>query len=54
MEDLIDNTKNVAEVIPFKNHKEKFIIVHQELMKDRFVEVWDRFIYSAKKWGEEK
>ena len=41
---------NAAEVIPFKNHKQKFIIVHQELKKNRYVEVWDKFIYSAEKW----
>jgi len=40
---------NVAEVIPFRNYKEKFAIVSQELMKKRYVEVWDGFIYSAKK-----
>jgi len=40
---------NVAEVIPYKNYKEKFTIVFEELMKDRYVEVWDNFIYSAKK-----
>ena len=40
---------NVAEVIPYKNYKEKFTIVFQELMKNRHVEVWDKFIYSAKK-----
>ena len=40
---------NVAEVIPYKNYKEKFRIVKQELRKNRYVEVWDRYIYSAKK-----
>jgi hypothetical protein len=40
---------NVAEAIPYKNYKEKFAIVMQELMKNRYVEVWDRHIYSAKK-----
>ena len=39
----------VAEAIPYKNYKEKFAIVMQELMKNRYVEVWDRHIYSAKK-----
>ena len=42
---------NIAEVIPYKNHKEKFKIVFQELMKNRYVEVWDNYIYSAKKYG---
>lgn len=41
---------NAAEVIPYKNYKEKFNIVAKELMKDRYVEVWDKFIYSADKW----
>jgi hypothetical protein len=41
---------NVAEIIPYKNYKEKFAIVFQELMKNRYVEVWDKYIYSAKKW----
>ena len=44
---------NVAEVIPYKNYEEKFAIVFQELMKNRYVEVWDKYIYSAKKWEEE-
>lgn len=35
---------NVAEVIPYKNYKEKFTIVFQELLKNRYVEVWDRHI----------
>ena len=45
---------NVAEVIPYKNHKEKFKIVFQELRKNRHVEVWDKYIYSAKKWEVKK
>ena len=45
---------NVAEVIPYKNYKEKFRIVMQELMKNRYVEVWDKYIYSAKKWEVKK
>lgn len=45
---------NVAEAIPYKNYKEKFAIVLEELMKNRYVEVWDKYIYSAKKWEEEK
>lgn len=40
----------VAELIPYKNYKQKFIIAHQELNKNRYIEVWDKFIYSAKKW----
>lgn len=49
MENLISD--NVAEVIPYKNNKQKFIIIHQELKKNRYIEVWDKVIYSAKKWG---
>jgi hypothetical protein len=45
---------NVAEVIPYKSHKEKFTIVFQELMKNRYVEVWDMYIYSAKKYERRK
>ena len=45
---------NVAEVIPYKNHKEKFTIVFQELMKNRYIEVWDKYIYSAQKWEVKK
>ena len=45
---------NIAEVIPYKNHKEKFKIVFQELMKNRYVEVWDMYIYSAKKYERRK
>lgn len=48
MENLINN--NAAEIIPFKNHKQKFIIAQQEIRKGRYVEVWDRVIYWAKKW----
>ena len=45
---------NVAEVIPYKNYKEKFKLVMQELMKNRYVEVWDKYIYSAKKYERRK
>ena len=48
MENLINN--NAAEAIPYRNNKDKFIKVHQELRKGRYVEVWDKFIYSAEKW----
>lgn len=40
---------NVAEVIPYKNFKEKIRIVIEELLKNRYVEVWDNFVYSAEK-----
>lgn len=41
---------NVTKAIPYKNFKEKINIVLQELKKNRYVEVWDKFIYSAEKW----
>ena len=41
---------NVAEAIPYRNFKEKINIVHQELLKNRYVEIWDKFIYSSEKW----
>ncbi|WP_313758537.1 hypothetical protein [Tissierella sp.] len=43
---------NVAEAIPYKNFKEMINIVSQELKKNRYVEVWDKFIYSAEKWED--
>ena len=47
---VLDKTSiNVAEIIPFKNHKEKFKIVKKELGKNRLVEVWDEYIYSQRK-----
>lgn len=42
---------NVVEVIPYKNFKEMIKIVKIELKKNRYVEVWESFIYSAKKNG---
>lgn len=45
------NIVNVAEAIPYSNFKEKIQLVKQELNKDRHVEVWGKFIYSAKKGG---
>lgn len=52
MENLISDS--AAELIPYKNCKQKFIIVHQELQKNRYIEIWDKFIYSAKKWERKK
>ena len=42
---------NAAEAIPYKNEKEQFELEQKELKKNRYVEVWDKFIYSAEKWG---
>ena len=42
---------NAAEAIPYKNEKEQFELVQKDLKKNRYVEVWDKYIYSAKKWG---
>lgn len=47
---LDDISTNVAEVIPYRNFKEKLKIVKQELKKNRYVEVWNGYIYSSKKW----
>lgn len=41
---------NVAEAIPYKNFKEMIKIVKKELKKNRFVEICDGYIYSARKW----
>lgn len=41
---------NAAEAIPFKDIKHKYNIINAELKKNRYVEVWDKFIYSAEKW----
>lgn len=45
---------NVAEAIPYKNEKHKYYIINQELKKNRYIEIWDKFIYSAEKWGCKK
>lgn len=45
---------NAAEAIPYRNNKDKFIKVRQELRKGRYVEVWDKVIYSADKWERKK
>lgn len=39
-----------AEAIPYQNFKEMIKIVKRELNKNRYVEVWDKVIYSAEKW----
>lgn len=44
----------VAEAIPYRNHKQKLNIILEELIKNRYVEVWDKFIYSAEKWEVER
>lgn len=38
-----------VEAIPYRSFKEKIRIVSEELAKNRHVEVWDKFIYSAEK-----
>ena len=50
---LDEISTNVAEAIPYKTFKEKINIVLEELLKGRYVEVWDKFIYSAEKWNYE-
>lgn len=44
----------MAEVIPYKTFKEKNRIIAAELKKDRYIEKWDKLIYSAKKWKVKK
>lgn len=41
---------NVAELIPYKSVQHMINITKQEHRKGRHVEVWDGYIYSAKKW----
>lgn len=41
---------NVVELIPYKNFKQMIKITKQELMKNRYVEIWSGYIYSAEKW----
>ena len=42
---------NVVECIPYETFKERIRIVKEELKKNRYVEVWDKYVYSAEKWG---
>lgn len=44
---------NAAEAIPYKNFKEMSRIVRLELKENRYVEIWDKYIYSAERWGKE-
>lgn len=41
---------NAAKAIPYRSFREMIRIVINELKKNRYVEIWDKFIYSAKKW----
>lgn len=41
---------NAAEAIPYETFKEKNDIIADELKKNRYIEIWDKFICSAKKW----
>ncbi|WMM24069.1 hypothetical protein RBU61_14210 [Tissierella sp. MB52-C2] len=55
MDKLIESSKelsiNVAEAIPYKNFKEMTKIVEGEVKKNRYIEIWDKAIYSADKWS---
>lgn len=53
MDTLDEISINVAEVIPYETFKEKVAIVAEEVLKNRYVEVWNKFIYSAEKWKED-
>lgn len=41
---------NAAEIIPYTNFKQMIRVVKRELAKNRYVEIWKDFIYSAEKW----
>lgn len=41
---------NAAEAIPYETFKEKNNIIADELKKNRYIEIWDKYIYSAEKW----
>lgn len=41
---------NMVEVIPYENFREKIKIVKHEIQKGRYIEVWDGYVYSAKRW----
>ena len=49
---LDEVSTNVAEAIPYRTFKEKIQIVKQELKKNRHVEIWKGYVYSARKWWE--
>lgn len=40
---------NMVEIIPYESFNQKIRIVKQELLKNRYVEVWDNYIYSVKR-----
>ena len=42
----------VAELIPYSTFRERLRIVAEELKKGRYIEVWEKHIYSATKWRE--
>lgn len=44
----------VAELIPYSTFRERLRIVAEELKKGRYIEVWEKHIYSATKWRELK
>lgn len=42
----------IIEIIPYSDFKERIDIVSQELEKNRHIEVWEDYIYSATKRGK--
>lgn len=52
---IYDLSFNVAEAIPYSNHRHKNRLVNSEIEKGRYVEVWHdkKLIYSAEKWRGE-
>jgi len=43
-----------AEVIPYNSFKDRVKIVREELSKDRYIEIWDKHIYSAEKYKSKR
>jgi len=40
---------NMIEAIPYSNFKERIKIISEELNKNRYIEIWDGYIYSEEK-----
>ena len=44
----------VIEIIPFCSFKEKIKIIKEELKKNRYIEIWDKYIYTETKYEDIK
>ena len=49
---LYEISYNAAEAISYRDHKDKNKIIADELKKNRYIEIWDKFIYSCEKWRD--